>query len=504
MSSKTPRFHVALGKSGWLPMTLLATLGIFIGYYFSGPNSASQTDNHRRENSSPLDNAPLPRTAEQNSQSPRSEEATTKTVQHAVASAMHRFPLTSADVKDTQGAPDLAVQADGSLQMTWASLTAEGEQTCFVASSRNGVAGFSEPRTLARSAIAFRSQGNGKKGYPIRMAPHIAAYGNVTSVTWSEAIADATTVRMVLVQSNDHFVTASEPLCVHEHPQARPTFTGMSVGSQGRLACCWLDGRYGKQIPFASQKPDGQDKFLPELRVPGGENDDGVCPCCPMCVTLGPDGTLFVGFRNLAAGYRDMVIARLPPGASEFEGPFPIVPPTWKFDGCPHDGPSLIVADGQLHVAWMDAHTGPQRVYYAVAKLEELQFQVQALHTDGLGTQGNPKLYADAGGIHAVWEESLSPEPAARPAEGHQHGPSEIGAGRGICHAVRPRGANLFGAVQFVRPVAGTYQSRPAIAGDKEDRIYIAWCELNQEGKSLVVTALPGDSPSAISHQAAP
>ncbi len=409
---------------------------------------------------------------------------------HSLAPKLCRFPLTQADVKDTQQAPDIAIDGAGRVHLAWASVTGENEQAAFLASSSAGLEDFSSPKAVAQSAIAFRSQGNGKKGYAIRMAPHVVAQGNGIHLTWSEAVPDGSTVRMVLVNSMDDCATFSEPVCVHSHPQARPTFTALAIGTQGQIACSWLDGRALNQHPYAAVRPTGQSTFLPEFKLPGGQDDQGVCPCCPTAATFAPDGTLFVAFRNLVDGFRDLAIVRLRPGDEQFEGPFAVMPPAWQIDGCPHDGPALAVADGYLHAAWMDAHTGTQRVYYGRAALHDMQFDVQPLHAEGQGTQGNPKLYADARGvIHAVWEESLESEPAAA-ASGHQHGPPAIGSGRGIRHAFTPAGSGAFQNVRFVNSLAATYQTRPAITGDAAGHVYLAWCELTQDGKAIIVTAV--------------
>jgi hypothetical protein len=203
---------------------------------------------------------------------------------------------------------------------------------------------------------------------------------------------------------------------------------------------------------------------------------------------------LFVAFRNILDGYRDVAIVRLPPGARQFEGPFAVGPPTWKFDGCPHDGPSLVVANGELHATWMDAHTGIQRVYYGRASLGDLQFHVEPLNAAGPGTQGNARLYADVrGGVHAVWEQSLDNEPAPAATGGHQHGPPRSGSGRGICYAAAPAGADAFKSVRLAGPVTGTFQTRPAIAGGVDGQIYLAWCELNEAGKAIFVTSVGGN-----------
>lgn len=490
MSSDFHDSRRATARRAWLPTVLLAGIGVVAGFYLAGPSTKP------RSAASVAGATPAALSAESNAQDTSPTETSPERPDRSHATKLHRFPLSPADVKDTQGAPDIAVDGDGRMHLVWASITSETEQTCYFSSSRMGLDGFSSPQALTRSPIAYRSQGNGKKGYPIRMAPHVVAHGNSVSLTWSEKVPDEATVRMVLVESTDGS-KFSEPVCVHVHPQARPTFTALAIGAKGELACSWLDGREATQHPFASVRRAGQREFASECKVPGGENGKGVCPCCPTGATFAPDGTLLVAFRNLVDGYRDLAIARLRPGESQFEGPFAVVAPTWKFDGCPHDGPSLVVAGGKLHATWMDAHTGVQRAYYGQASLDDLQFQAEALHADGPGTQGNPRLYSDAEGrIHTVWEESLDNEPATPEKSGHQHGPSLTGSGRGIYYAVKPPGAGAFESVRMVRPVAGTFQTRPAIAVVSEKQIYVAWCELNQDGKSIVVTSVaPHEAP---------
>jgi hypothetical protein len=117
---------------------------------------------------------------------------------------------------------------------------------------------------------------------------------------------------------------------------------------------------------------------------------------------------------------------------------------------------------------------------------------VQELHAAGPGTQGNVKLAVDhGGGLHAVWEESLADEPLAQADAsgghaGHQHGPP-TGAGRAIMHAYAPLGEGRFHPPQAVRPRAGCFQSRPAIACGADGLVVIAWTELDEAGKRVVI-----------------
>jgi hypothetical protein len=88
--------------------------------------------------------------------------------------------------------------------------------------------------------------------------------------------------------------------------------------------------------------------------------------------------------------------------------------------------------------------------------------------------------------LHVVWEESAT---VAEASEGgkHQHGAPVAGAGgRAICYAVL--GADgRFGVPLAVAPRTGTYQTRPAVAVMPSGLVAIAWNELDERGKAVVV-----------------
>ena len=99
-------------------------------------------------------------------------------------------------------------------------------------------------------------------------------------------------------------------------------------------------------------------------------------------------------------------------GASEFEGPFPVISNTWKFDGpsarwsiagrsrryasCPLDGRR------QLGTAEASSRLGEN---------DRDEVRTQGTPSCAQGSQGNARILADsAGGLHAVWEESIGTE----------------------------------------------------------------------------------------------
>ena len=402
----------------------------------------------------------------------------------------HRFALTGLDAKDTQEAPELTVNCCGKLFLAWGSKTSDTERTVFLTRSTDHGKTFDSPKIISKAGI-YKTAGKGKTGGHERRAnPHLAAMGKEVQLTWNEPLADGSAMRTVLASSNDTGATFGEPQAVHSGLGAKPSFTAFARAPGGLLGCVWLDERNGTQQVYASVRRDEAPGFSPELLVHEGQPGKGVCPCCPTAAAFAPDGTLYVAFRNINDGYRDIAVSRLRPGQTAFEGPFNVVEKVWKFEGCPHDGPSLAVMGDRLHVVWMDAHTGPQRVYHAHAKLADMKFEAKELHASAPGTQGNPKLSLDmSGNLHAVWEESIGVEPVT---EGHQHGPPKVGGagGRAVYYATIHEGSTTFREVGAVAPKAGAFQTRPSVAASANGNVYVAWNELDTTGKAVVVTQL--------------
>ena len=410
----------------------------------------------------------------------------------AMPSYTRRFALTARDAKDTMEAPELAADSAGRVFLTWASKTGEAERTVFLTRTTDACRTFEAPKAFSKGGV-FRTKSKGKRGgYERRATPHLAVVKEKLHLGWSEASTDGSQMRFLLATSTDAGATFDPAHPVHKGAEANPTFTALGVGPGGEVACAWLGGPAGQQ-PFAAVRRAGASTFEEERLIHPGQDGKGVCPCCPMAACFAPDRTVYVAFRNIAEGYRDIAIGVLRPGQTKFEGPFPVVPPRWKFDGCPHDGPSLAVLGEHLHVVWMDARSGSPRCYHARAKLADMAFTSEELHAIPVGTQGNAKLLVDAAGrLHVVWEESTT-APSAANAGKHQHKaptPTPGSGGRAIQYAVLgPDGR--FGSPQAVAQRLGAFQTRPAITVTSAGRVIVAWNELDEKGKAIVVSPVP-------------
>ncbi|HEX3315925.1 MAG TPA: hypothetical protein VHR72_13590, partial [Gemmataceae bacterium] len=215
------------------------------------------------------------------------------------------------DAKDQIEAPSLACDATGRIFLAWASKTGDAERTVYLTSNAVAAESFAEPRLVAQAPIyKTRPKGNKGAGYERRATPHIVSEGDRVHLSWSEAASSGGGMRMVVVTTTDAGKTFTEPRAVHRGEAAKPTFTGMAVGPHGELACSWLDDRNGNQQAYAALRRAGQDEFEAEELVHAGDPDVGVCPCCPTSTAFAPNGDLYVAFRNVRDGYRDIAVSR--------------------------------------------------------------------------------------------------------------------------------------------------------------------------------------------------
>jgi thiol-disulfide isomerase/thioredoxin/cytochrome c553 len=409
--------------------------------------------------------------------------------------------------------PSLGIDSAGRLHVTWVSETAAGERTVLVASAPPGKP-LSAPRVVARTGIfvADSTVGRGQSARTVRRAlrtaPHLAILPNengpdTVAILFTDARADDVgSVRPLIARSVDGASDFSAPAPFGAASAVRPTFTGCGTTPDGRLLFSWLDHRLGVQVPALAATAPGECTFQRETVLETSVGPRGVCPCCPTACAGDAAGDVFLAFRNQADGFRDIFVARRAADATAFAAVAAVVPPTWAFDGCPHDGPSLDVTGDLVTVAWMDAHEGMPRVHVATSRTDPLAFgPAQRLDPSGAGPQGNPRLCRDAvGDLHAVWERSIAAEtPVAgvpqkgaageaaggtgRPG-GPVHG-GHAGGGRLVMHARQANGG--WTAAAALAAADGVIQSRPAIAAGRSGGLAMAWFERTSDGKSLVV-----------------
>lgn len=193
--------------------------------------------------------------------------------------------------------------------------------------------------------------------------------------------------------------------------------------------------------------------------------DELTCDCCnPAPVAL--ENELFVAYRDFDRVDGEVVrdVVALSRDGSGWTGPTAIADDHWFIDACPFSGPSAIVADDALVVAWMDGrqtvHPDQANSTVWVDRSEDggHTFGADLAVTSG-GLHRWPVMARDeAGAIHLVWE-------TQGPEGGLSYSRSEDG-GRSFTEPV---------LIVERDPEAGSPTSPSVIVHD--DRLLVSWAD---------------------------
>ena len=141
--------------------------------------------------------------------------------------------------------------------------------------------------------------------------------------------------------------------------------------------------------------------------------DDLTCDCCnPVPAMAG--GSLVVSYRDFdhvdGEIVRDVVAIASTDGGASFGSPVPVADDHWFLTGCPFSGPSAVVVDDELVVAWMDGrqsvHPDQQSSSIWVDRSSDGGSTYGAdLEVTGEGLNRWPVMTVDGNEtIHLVWE----------------------------------------------------------------------------------------------------
>lgn len=217
------------------------------------------------------------------------------------------------------------------------------------------------------------------------------------------------------------------------------TFQDLVVARDGSLIVSWIDSRAREGVGSHEEsgghhKPPAGERG-PEIRV--ARSEDGgrtfaespvvavdACPCCRTAMAVAPDGALYLAWRHIFDGnVRDIVVARSEDGGRTFGAPVRVHEDDWVFDGCPHAGPALAVADdGTLHVAWYTGKEGASGLYRALSEDRGASFgsAIPLLAGEWVPPSTARLSVTDDGELWVAWEDKRA-EPVvalARVAEG--------------------------------------------------------------------------------------
>lgn len=318
------------------------------------------------------------------------------------------------------------VVSDGSfVAVTWGARAEAGATDVYVAVSRDAGATFSKPVAVTlgdarlggelppRVALARQPRGGD---------PHVV-------VLWTGRTDGRTTIRSA--RSTDGGRTFAPSVMLQS-----PTAVGdrgwpaLTVDAAGTPHAIWLDHR-GLVDPAATHQHagHGQSTSKPEQRdgvaiaqksglyyaQAGGSAErelaKGVCYCCKTALVAGANGSVFAAWRHVYAGnIRDIAFMQSRDGGKTFGPAVRISEDGWQLDGCPDDGPAMVVdRNNVVHIVWPTVIGGanPEGALFYTSSRDGRTFtQRQRIPTLGGPKPSHPQIAIDgAGQLYVAWDE---------------------------------------------------------------------------------------------------
>jgi hypothetical protein len=200
-------------------------------------------------------------------------------------------------------------------------------------------------------------------------------------------------------------------------------FHTAGVAPDGALYVFWLDRREvpkGEAAPYPSGGVVGPEPLLPDsAALYGAASRDGgatfepnfrvagdICACCRPAVAF-LDGRILLAYRSVtAAKVRNIVLVESADQGRSWGRPRIVSEDGWTLDACPHSGPALIAARGELVAAWMDGSDGVSKVHAARSTDGGVSFGERVRISPPDGSANHPRLLALADALLIALEHS--------------------------------------------------------------------------------------------------
>ncbi len=281
--------------------------------------------------------------------------------------------------------------------LSWLAGDSTGYRIWFARSADQG-ATWSAPVAVTPEREALRFQ-------PESSPRMVCTAAGRIGIAWSALVElagrDSTASNLRFASSADGGQTWTAPVPINDDSESGPgshSFHALALGPKDALYAAWLDSRPGGDS-LVRDESEGHDASIHFTRsvdfgVRWGKNLaqwSRVCPSCRVSLVVDPTGTPYTAFRKHFPGQiRDVVLAR--PGYA----PVRTHDDAWKFSGCPHSGPPLVLShDGTLRMAWFTGVEGRAGVYFR----QDLPDGMDSTHTPVvvLTSDKLPTVHVDLG-----------------------------------------------------------------------------------------------------------
>ena len=331
-------------------------------------------------------------------------------------------------VKDRANAYASLAAAGPFAAMAWGASSKDGATDIYVAVSRDGGRAFAAPTRVAGDAKLSGEQ-------PPRVAL-VPRPGRTPSIVVVWTTSGSTGTRLLSARSDDEGRTFAPPAQLPgSDASGNRGWESIATNRVGEVVALWLDhresssGRSGAPMNHAEhqhlesgQRPsDGvaraQLSKLWFAQLGGADSPKaligGVCYCCKTAIATDSDGAIYAAWRHVYDGnVRDIAFTRSSDNGRSFAPPVRISDDNWVLDGCPENGPAMVVDHAKrIHIVW------PTLVPGATRTSEPTLALFHAMSLDGkrftarqrIPTEGVPRhpqmIVAPNGSLVVAWDE---------------------------------------------------------------------------------------------------
>lgn len=314
---------------------------------------------------------------------------------------------------------------DAFVAIAWSASTPAGPTDIFAAVSTDGGRTFGAPVRVNDAVGDARA--NGEQPPRLALSPRAGHAPHIT-VVWTAKGAAGT--KLLQARSEDGGRSFAKAITVPDTDAPGSRGWQAAAGNPtGGVDVVWLDHR--ELVPSEAQmshlhhqpsaeKPDGvamaqkSKLYFAALdgSVPPRALTGGVCYCCKTALASGPNGARYIAWRHVYPGnIRDIAFVVSQDGGRTFAPPVRISEDKWVLEGCPDDGPAMVVdRQNRIHVVWptlvQDGPDGePNLALFYAMSLDGRTFT----RRERIPTQGTPhhlQLALDgAGRLIVTWDE---------------------------------------------------------------------------------------------------
>lgn len=262
----------------------------------------------------------------------------------------------------------------------------------------------------------------------------------------------------------DHRGTAAVSAGAHQHKAAPATAGDHQHAGSARA----VDGKAVDAAAVAATVAKAQQSgfYFSVGSGPAHELARGACYCCKTALATGAGGLVAAAWRHVYEGnLRDMAFITSRDGGRTFGAPQRVSADGWAIDGCPEDGPSVVIdAMGSVHLAWPTVVKSPvehKAVFYA-SSADGLAVSPRVQVSPRHRSVAHPRIVlTPAGGPMVLWEGTA--------------------ADRGVWTSTRQPDGRFAAPVRVSRAVDASYP----VAAVSGTEVLVAW--LQYEGAAPAV-----------------